>query len=75
MCPFEMEHSPIVLDPKTSACILSAENLQPKNEFNQISEKNAETKENSQMRPNINNLVIKQSQGLLIPLQKLQVLL
>ena len=27
MCPFEMEHSPIVLDPKTSACILSAENL------------------------------------------------
>ena len=66
----------MVLDPKISACLLSAEKLQPKNKFNQISEKkNAETKENSQMRPNINSLVIKQSQGLLVPLQELQVML
>ena len=36
--------------------------------------KNTETKENSQRRPNNNNVVIKHSQGPLVPSQGLQII-
>ena len=52
--------------PTSSACLLSVEKFQPKNKFNQRRE-NAETKENSPARLNNNSLVIKQSQGPLVP--------
>lgn len=50
-----------------STCLLSMEKLQLNNKFNQRSEKNEETKENSQTRLSGNSLVIKHSQGPLIP--------
>ena len=49
----------------SSACLLSMENFSPRISF--IKEvRNAETEENSQRRPNYNNVVIKLSQGSLV---------
>ena len=68
--PFETEQGPVVLAPCPMffACLLSSEN------FSQslVREmKNTETKENSQRRPNNNNVVIKHKQGHLAPSQGL----
>ena len=54
----------------SSVCLLSAENFSQR--INLILEvRNAKTKENSQRTPNNNNVVIKHSEGLLIPSQGL----
>ena len=71
--PSETEQGPVVLAPcpMFSACLLSLEN------FSQslVREmKNTETKENSQRIPNNNNVVIKHSQGPLVPSQGLQII-
>ena len=56
--------------PMSSVCLLSAENFSQR--INLILEvRNAKTKENSQRKPNNNNVVIKHSEGLLIPSQGL----
>ena len=72
--PCETEQDPrVVLAPHptpptmASACLLSTETLQLINKFNQQGEKNEETKENSQTRLSNSSLVIKHSQGHLIP--------
>ena len=54
----------------SSACPLSMENFSQRISIIRKWE-NAETKENSQRRPNNNNVVIKQSQGPLVPSQGL----
>ena len=55
--------------PMSSACLLPVENFK---ELSLIREmRNAETKENSQRRPNNNNVVIRHSQAPLVPSQGL----
>ena len=59
--------------PMPSACLLSVEYFSQR--INLIREmKNAETKENSQRRPNNNNVVIKHSKGSLAPSQRLYII-
>ena len=58
----------------SSACLLTVEKLQPEIKFNQRNEKNAETEKSSQTGQNNKDLVIKQSQGPLVPPQGLQVI-
>ena len=72
-CPIATEQDTMVLAPPPTtsfACLLPMENFSPRISF--IKEvRNAETKENSQRRPNNNNVVIKHSQGPLVPSQGL----
>lgn len=57
--------------PNTSSYLWSVDRLQPKDEFNQRSEKNAEAKESRLTGQNNNSLVIKQSQRPLVSPQGL----
>ena len=59
--------------PVPSVCLLSVEHFSQR--INLIREmRNAETKENSQRRPNNNNVVIKHSKGYLAPSQRLYII-
>ena len=67
---FETEQDPMDLPHMSSACLLSVEN------FGQIISliremRNAETKENRKRGPNNNKVVIKHSEGPLVPSQGL----
>ena len=71
---FQMKQSTTLwsLPPMSSACLLSAEHFSQRISLSEKWE-HVETKENSQRRPNNNNLVIKHSQGPLVP-QGLQII-
>ena len=66
----ETEQDPMVLPHMSSDCLLSVENFGQR--ISLIREmRNANTKENSQRRPNNNTVVIKHRQGPLLPSQGL----
>ena len=70
----EMEEDPMAL-PLSMSCayVQSVENFSQGISLNKETIEHAETKENSQRRPNNNNIVTKYSQGSLVPSQRLQV--
>ena len=74
----ETEQDPMVFNPSlhhrmSSACLLSVELFGQR--ISLIREmRNTETKENSQRRPNNNTIVVKYSQGPLVPSQGLQII-
>ena len=72
---FQMKQSRTLrsLPPMSSACLLSAEHFSQRISLSEKWE-HVETKENSQRRPNNNSLVIKHSQGPLVPAQGLQII-
>ena len=72
---FQMKQSRTLwsLPPMSSACLLSAEHFSQRISLSEKWE-HVETKENSQRRPSNNSLVIKHSQGPLVPPQGLQII-
>ena len=70
LCRDLVSHNETEQDPMSSACLLLAEELSPKNKLIQKSEEMKKQRKTVQQVNNI-SLVIKHSQGPLVPLQAL----